>query len=62
MADLPKDLSLSVSMDILKSNTLKTHTDPLTVSGRPTLKDVVRFRIRSVRELDLVWARSSQTT
>ena len=61
MADLPKDLSLSVSMDILKTNTLKTHTDPLTVSGRPTLKDV-RFRIRSVRELDLLWARSSQTT
>ena len=40
MADFP---SLGISMDILKTNTLKTHTDPHTVRGRPTLKDVERF-------------------
>ena len=50
MADFPKNSSLGVSMDILKTNTLKTHTDPHTVRGRPTLKDV-RFLIRSVGEL-----------
>ena len=51
MADFPKNSSLVVSMDILKTNTLKTHTDPHTVRGRPTLKDVERFRNRSVHEL-----------
>ena len=59
MADFPKDSSLGVSMDILKTYTLETHTDPHTVRGTPTLKDVERFRNRSVRELDLLWARSS---
>ena len=43
MADFPKDSSLGVSMAILKTNTLKTHTDPHTVRGRPTLKDVERY-------------------
>ena len=50
MADFPKDSSLDVSMDVLKTNTLRTHT---------TLKGVMRFRISSVVELDLLWARSS---
>ena len=59
MADFSKDSSLGISMDILKTNALKTHTDPRTVRDRPTLKDVERFRNRSVRELDLLWARSS---
>ena len=59
MADFPKDSSLGVSMDILKTNTLKTHADPHTVRSTPTPKDVERFRNRSVRELDLLWARSS---
>ena len=59
MSDFPKDSSLDISMDILKTNTLKTHTDPHIVRGRPTLKHVERFRNRSVRELDLLWARSS---
>ena len=59
MADFPKDSSLGISMDIFKINTLKAHTEPDTVRGRPTLKDVKRFRNRSVRELDLLWARSS---
>ena len=59
MADFPKDSSLGISMDILKTNTLKTHTDAHTVRGRQTLKDVERFRNRSVRERDLLWARSS---
>ena len=44
MADYPKDSSLDVSMDILKTNTLKTHTDPHTVRGRQTLNDVEHFR------------------
>ena len=30
-------------MDILKTNTLKTHTDPHSVRGRPTLNDVEDF-------------------
>ena len=38
MADFRKDLSLSVSMDIMKTNTLKTHKNPHTVRGRPKLK------------------------
>ena len=59
MADFPKDSSPGISMDILKTNTLKTHTDPHTVRGTPTLKVVERFRNRSFRELDLLWARSS---
>ena len=37
VADFPTDSSLGVNMDILKINTLKTHTDPQTVRGRPTL-------------------------
>ena len=56
MADFPKVSSLGISVDILKTNVLKTHTDPHTVRGRPTIKDVERFRYRSVRELDLLWA------
>ena len=59
MADFPKDLSLGMSMDILETNALKTHTDPHTVRGRPTLKDVECFWNRSVCGLDLLWARSS---
>ena len=59
MADFLKDSALGISMDILKTNTLKTRTDPHTVRGRPTLKDVERFRNRSVRELDLLGAHSS---
>ena len=42
MADFPKDSLLGVSMDILKTYSLKTHTDPHTVRGRATLKDVER--------------------
>ena len=38
VAGFQKDSSLGVSVDILKTNTLKTHTDPHTVRGRPTLK------------------------
>ena len=34
MADLLKDSSLDVNIDILRTNTLKTHTDPQTVRGR----------------------------
>ena len=41
MDDSLKDSSLGVSMDILKTNKLKTHTDPHTVHGRPTLKDPI---------------------
>ena len=59
MADFPKDSSPGINMDILKTNTLKTHTDPHTVRGTPTIKDVERFRNKSVRELDLLCARSS---
>ena len=40
MADFPKDSSLGVSIDILKTTTLKTHIHPNNVGGRPTLKDV----------------------
>ena len=61
-ADFPKDSSLGISMDILKTNTVKKHTDPHTVRGRPALKDVERFRNRTVRELDLLWARLSGFT
>ena len=43
VADVPKDSSLGVSTDTLKTNTLKTHRDPHTIRGRPTLKDVERF-------------------
>ena len=38
MADFPKDSSLGISMDIFKINTLKAHTEPDTVRGRPTLR------------------------
>ena len=47
MAGFPKDSSLGVSMDILKTNTLKAHTGPRTVLGRPTPKGVERFQNRS---------------
>ena len=57
MADFSKDSSLGVSMDILKTNTVKTYTDPHTVRGRPN--DAQRFRNRTVHDLDLFVARSS---
>ena len=37
MADFP---SPGISLDISKTNTLKTHTEPHTVPGSRTLKDV----------------------
>ena len=40
MGDFP---SLGISMNISKTNTLKTHTGPHTVRGRPTLQDVEPF-------------------
>ena len=41
MAHFPKDSSLGESMGILKTNWLKTHTNPHTVCvrGRPTVKE-----------------------
>jgi len=36
------------------SNTLISHTNSHTVSGRPTLKDVKRFRTRSFRGLKII--------
>ena len=51
MADMGKDSSLFQVMNNMESNTLKTHTNLHTFRGRPSLKDVDRFRNRSVREL-----------
>ena len=59
MADFPQYSSLGISMDILKTITLKTHRDPHTVRSRPLLKDVERFLNKSVREVDLLLVRSS---
>ena len=47
-----KALSLSkVKTNTMIPNTLKPHTNANTVRGRPTLKDVERFRTGSPREL-----------
>ena len=42
--------SLNVSTDSMISRAMKSHTIEHTVRGRPTLKDVQRFRNGSVRK------------
>ena len=50
VATLYKLSSLNVSTDSMISRAMKSHTNEHTVRGRPTLKDVQRFRNGSVNE------------